>query len=83
VQLKSRFGVYKKYLGRDIWIAFPCPTGWYLYPHDQTLALVLELTNVGGTESWLGKGAYHWGNVPPAMLQALSPFFIPATGGVG
>jgi hypothetical protein len=35
VQLKSRWTVERKYVGRDIWIAFPIGADWYLTPHDQ------------------------------------------------
>ena len=34
VQLKARCTVDQKYLGRDIYIAFPCDGEWYLIPHD-------------------------------------------------
>lgn len=34
VQLKSRCTVDPKYLGKDIYIAFPSRGAWYLIPHD-------------------------------------------------
>ena len=34
VQLKARCTVDPKYLGKDIYIAFPCKCEWYLIPHD-------------------------------------------------
>ena len=41
VQLKARCTVDQKYLGRDIYIAFPCDGQWYLIPHDM-LARIAE-----------------------------------------
>lgn len=34
VQLKARVSIDMKYLGKNIWIAFPENGKWYLYPHD-------------------------------------------------
>lgn len=34
VQLKGRWTIDRKYLGRDIWIAFPMVGDWYLMRHD-------------------------------------------------
>ncbi len=39
VQLKSRWTIHKKYLGRDIWVAFPDDDDWYLAPHDDLVTL--------------------------------------------
>src|SRR5271157_1618648 len=38
VQLKARWTIDRKYIGRDIWIAFPIAGDWYLMPHDEMLA---------------------------------------------
>ena len=35
VQQKSRVGIWKKYIRRNIWIAFPEGKLWYMYPHDE------------------------------------------------
>ena len=37
VQLKGRWMIDKKYVGRDIWMAFPIDGAWYLAPHDEML----------------------------------------------
>lgn len=58
VQLKGRWMIDKKYVGRDIWVAFPIGDDWYLMPHD----LMLEHAEADGktlkSASWLEGGAY-------------------------
>jgi hypothetical protein len=57
VQLKSRWTVERKYVGRDIWIAFPIGSDWYLMPHDQMLTHA-ETDGVTQTASWIEGGSY-------------------------
>jgi hypothetical protein len=54
VQLKGRWTIDKKYIGRNIWVAFPDRGVWYVAPHDEMLRLGQRHT---GTESWI-KGTY-------------------------
>lgn len=54
VQLKGRWTIDKKYVGRKIWIAFPDRGCWYVAPHDEMLRLGHRHT---ATQSWV-KGAY-------------------------
>lgn len=37
VQLKGRLTVEARYVGKDIYIAFPYAGQWYLYPHDEVI----------------------------------------------
>ena len=37
VQLKSRLTLEEKYLGKEIYIAFPYDGKWFMYPHDQAV----------------------------------------------
>jgi hypothetical protein len=78
VQLKARLCVYKKYCGRDLWVAFPTSSGWYLFPHDVLLPKVLELTAIEATESWSVGGGYSWPTVPASVLGLLTPYLFPA-----
>lgn len=39
VQLKGRWMIDRKYVGRDIWMAFPIGGDWYLMPHDRMVEL--------------------------------------------
>jgi hypothetical protein len=54
VQLKGRWTIDKKYLGRNIWIAFPDRGEWYVAPHDE---LVTQGERHTQTASWV-KGTY-------------------------
>ena len=76
VQLKSRFCVYRKYSGRDVWVTFPVSHGWYLFPHDRILEHVLQLTGIARTASWSTHGGYSWSSPPPAIRQKLEPYFL-------
>lgn len=57
VQQKSRWTIDKKYVGRDIWVAFPIAGDWYLMPHDEMVASG-EADGVTQTASWKDGGAY-------------------------
>lgn len=57
VQLKSRWTIDRKYLGRGIWVAFPVGVDWYLMPHD-TMHAMAEADGVTATPSWTEHGAY-------------------------
>lgn len=76
VQLKSRFCVYSKYQGKDLWIAFPSTADWYIYPHDPILQSVLELTDIRHTDSWSVRGGYSWAVFPEVMRTTLAPFLL-------
>ena len=57
VQLKGRWIIDKKYVGRNIWIAFQDRGRWYLAPHDK---MIEHADRYGYTEtsSWIKGGAY-------------------------
>ena len=52
VQLKARWTIDRKYIGREIWIAFPIAGDGYLMPHDDMLASA-EADGVTKTASWI------------------------------
>lgn len=54
VQLKGRWTIDKKYIGRNIWIAFRDRGEWYVAPHDEMVILGAAHTE---TASWT-KGTY-------------------------
>lgn len=51
VQLKGRWMIDKKYIGRDIWMAFPIGGAWYFMPHDTIVALA-DAECATKTASW-------------------------------
>lgn len=59
VQLKARLTIYKKYLGKNLLIAFPISSHWYLVEHDVLVELITKATNWTNTDYWISKGIYH------------------------
>jgi hypothetical protein len=57
VQLKSRWTINQKYMNRQIWVAFPIASDWYLMPHDE-MYKAGEADGVTLTSSWIDNGAY-------------------------
>ena len=80
VQLKGRFSFAKKYIGKDIYIAFPVDEGWYLYPHDELLEECKQeriTFTQGGNDSWELKGEVRWPKPLSWATTILAPYFIP------
>jgi hypothetical protein len=62
VQLKGRFTIDKKYLGKEIYIAFIEDEVIKIYDHDE---VVNSLTgSILETESWNTNGSYSWPKTP-------------------
>ena len=68
VQLKGRWTIDKKYIGRDIWVAFPVDDDWYLVPHDEMVAIAENYTGALQVHSWTGGGVYSWPKPTKAMM---------------
>lgn len=66
VQLKARFTLAMKYVGRGLHIAFPVGETWFLVPHDDALGWP-ETQTLQATASWLNSGVYHWPRLPAAL----------------
>ena len=62
VQLKGRFTIDKKYIGKDIFISFLEDEKVKIYKHDDALAVIPE--NVKISKSWSEVGNYSWGKTP-------------------
>jgi hypothetical protein len=76
VQLKSRWMIDRKYIGRDIWIAFPIAGDWYLMQHDKMLASA-EVDGVTRTASWKDDGAYSRRRPSAALVAHCAPYRFP------
>jgi hypothetical protein len=74
VQLKGRWTIDKKYVGRDIWMAFPIDGQWHLMPHD----LMLEHAEADGktlkSASWIDGGAYSKPRPSAATIAECAPY---------
>jgi hypothetical protein len=75
VQLKGRLTFNKKYLGKQLYIAFNGGSDWYLYPHDELLQKVLQVKSIGQTNSWQ-KGMYTFPTLGTELRQLLTPYLI-------
>jgi hypothetical protein len=73
VQLKSRWTIDRKYMGRDIWVAFPIAGEWYLMPHDKMFALG-EADGVTVTSSWIDNGAYSRPRLSAVGIGQCAPY---------
>ena len=62
VQLKGRFTIDKKYLSKDIYIAFIENKIVKIYKHDDAVKKIPK--NISESSSWKDKGSYHWGKTP-------------------
>lgn len=75
VQLKGRLTFDAKYQNKGLFIAFPYADAWYLFPHDELLAIVLSDTDtMTGTRSWEEVGRYLFGRLSVQLLKILAPY---------
>ena len=83
VQLKSRITVSKRYVGKEIWVAAPHDGGWFIYPHDETMAVIHAVSPFIGSQSWQVDGTYTWPSPSRALLEVLEPHFIQGNASAG
>ena len=62
IQLKGRFTIDKKYIGKDIYIAFIEDNIVKIYNHDKVINVLPA--NIIQSDSWSIKGGYSWGKTP-------------------
>lgn len=62
IQLKGRFTIDKKYIGKDIFVSFLEEGKIKIYYHDEALKLISK--NVKNSKSWNEFGNYSWGKTP-------------------
>ena len=62
VQLKGRFTVDKKYLDKEIYIAFIENNVVKMYDHDEAVNMLTD--NIKQSDSWNKHGSYSWGKTP-------------------
>jgi hypothetical protein len=76
VQLKGRFWLDKKYVGKGLYIAFPSVGHWYLYPHDAVLEIALKEMAFADTPYWKSHGVRHMKTLSQRLRQLLEPYRI-------
>lgn len=73
VQLKGRFSFDKKYVGKNILIAFIENDNYYIYPHDE----VLEILNFTATDkTWLELGKWSCPRLTKKYKQLLEEYLL-------
>lgn len=77
VQLKGRLTIDKKYIGKDIYIAFLVNNDCYIYPHDAFLNDLIDRGSLGeDSQLWRDKGQRSWPTPPVWALKALKEYRI-------
>lgn len=78
VQLKGRLTIDKKYIDKDLFIAFSSDDNlsWYLVPHDEILEFITtNKPNVIKSDSWEA-GAYSFSKLDKVLLNELKQYSI-------
>jgi hypothetical protein len=78
VQLKGRVWFDKKYVDKGLFIAFPYEKDWYLYPHDELLAIASTEMTFSKTKYWNEKGVRHVKRLTKQLRRMLEPYKIPS-----
>ncbi|PLX45961.1 MAG: hypothetical protein C0605_00095 [Hyphomicrobiales bacterium] len=79
IQLKGRLVIDKKYIGKNIFIAFFHDENCYVYPHDEFLDALTDLGKLGVCGSsglWEAKGIRSWPQPPSWAIQLLFEYKI-------
>ena len=75
MQLKSRLSFGQKYENKQLYIVFKSGNDWYLFPHDDFLALMPRIKK---SESWRKYGVYSFPRLSREIRAQLEPYRIPA-----
>ncbi|MBW4706485.1 hypothetical protein KX928_01680 [Roseobacter sp. YSTF-M11] len=78
VQQKSRWTIHKKYIGRDIWIAFRSHENWYLIEHDRMIDLCARSGTQLDSTSWRERGSYSRAHLSREQVQVYRDYLIGA-----
>ena len=71
VQLKGRLTFDKKYLNKNIYIAFPLNGDWYIVPHDEALERMRPIQSFFDSPHWANVGQWSWNGTPPKKVMAV------------
>jgi hypothetical protein len=70
VQLKGRFTIDKKYIGKDLFIAFLESEEVKIYKHDDAVNMISD--NIKDSKSWKDNGMYNWNKTPKIYNQIIT-----------
>ena len=73
VQLKGRLRIDKKYLDKEVYIAFPDSGKWYLAPHDELVKIIGKVkADALLSKSWKEEGHYSVRRLSKILQETLS-----------
>ncbi|WP_298536793.1 hypothetical protein [uncultured Algibacter sp.] len=70
IQLKGRFTLAKKYIDKNIYIAFIENDTIKIYLHDDAINMMPD--NIKNSKSWQTNGLYSWGKTPMFYKDVIS-----------
>jgi hypothetical protein len=81
IQVKGRMTFAKKYLEKDLWLAFPFKEMVYVFPHDLVLRRYLALRKakrspLDNNNSWAKGGLVSWRRPTADILEILKPYTL-------
>ncbi len=75
VQLKGRLTINRKYVGKNIYIAFRHRDDTYLYPHDEVKDRIFEiLPQTEARQSWQKGSGFSWPGLTKKLEQLLADY---------
>lgn len=75
VQLKGRITIDRKYIGKDLYMAFPVKDRWCLIAHDRLLNLP-AISRWLKSSSWTETGSYSSPTVGKSLWAALTSYLL-------
>lgn len=75
VQLKSRLTIDKKYIGKELFVAFPYKGHWYLVEHDTLIEKVGQHTKKSlESHSWISQCLWHTNRPNSELIKSLTEY---------
>ncbi len=79
VQLKARLTIARKYMGKNLFVAFPLQDSWYLIDHDELVSLMGEHTDRLESRSWQKDGLLHSAKPSQKLINSIEKYMLYAT----
>lgn len=73
IQLKGRVTIKPEYMNKELYMAFPINSDFYVLLHDDLVRICGDRGYLK-TRAWLEQGKWHVGKPPKAMIETLQPF---------
>lgn len=76
IQLKGRMTIDRKYIGRDLYIAFIHDDQVFVYPHDEMAERIDAAGRINDSDSWSKHRSYSWPSPPAWLREQLTEFEV-------